>query len=103
MILAVLFMRSQSIVAALSLGSAALALHDQFPINTVGETSIRPLDITILNPGHAYRVSSNSEQWKLDEYPPENATGNLIFDTVHSLLQYWPNTRYRNGTFPLCR
>ncbi|KAG2037637.1 hypothetical protein BDR03DRAFT_1010487 [Suillus americanus] len=92
-------MRSQSIAAALSLGSAALALHDQFPINTdVGETGVRPLDdVAILNPGHTYGVSSNSEQWKFDENPPENATGNLIFDTVHSLLQHWPNTRYRNG------
>ncbi|KAG1821194.1 uncharacterized protein BJ212DRAFT_1338201 [Suillus subaureus] len=90
-------MRFHSIAAALSLGSATLALHDQFPINTVGETSVRPLDVTILNPGHAYGISSNSEQWKFDENPPENATGNLIFDTVHSLLQHWPNTRYRNG------
>ncbi|KAG1887159.1 hypothetical protein F4604DRAFT_1877684 [Suillus subluteus] len=42
-------------------------------------------------------VSSNSEQWRFDESPPENATGNLVFNTVHSLLQRWPNTRYRNG------
>jgi len=26
-----------------------------------------------------------------------NATDNLIFTTVASLLQQWPNTRYRNG------
>jgi hypothetical protein len=84
-------MRYQSLVGALSLGLAALALHDQFPINTAGKTGARPSDI----------ISSNSEQWRFDEYPPENATGNLIFDTVHSLLQHWPNTRYRNGTFPL--
>ncbi|KAG2153940.1 hypothetical protein DEU56DRAFT_907406 [Suillus clintonianus] len=91
-------MRSQSIAAALSIGSAALALHDQFPVNTAGETGVRPLDITIsTHPGAAYSVSSNSEQWKFDEYPLENATGNLIFDTVHSFLQHWPNTRYRNG------
>ncbi|KAG1779228.1 hypothetical protein EV702DRAFT_127389 [Suillus placidus] len=95
--LTVLFMRSRSIVAALTLGSAGLALHDQFPINTVEETSVRPLDVTILNPGYAYSVNSNIEQWRFDECPPENATGNLIFDTVHSLLQHWPNTRYRNG------
>ncbi|KAG2347916.1 hypothetical protein BDR05DRAFT_957550 [Suillus weaverae] len=90
-------MRCQSLVAVLSLGSAALALHDQFPINTAGETGARPLDVINSNPGHPYSVSSNSEQWRFDEYPPENATGNLIFDTVHSLLQHWPNTRYRNG------
>ncbi|KAJ7476565.1 hypothetical protein FB451DRAFT_1087264 [Mycena latifolia] len=29
--------------------------------------------------------------------PDANATGHLIFDTVNSLLQHWPNTRYRNG------
>jgi hypothetical protein len=26
-----------------------------------------------------------------------NATDNLIFTTIASLLQQWPNTRYRNG------
>ncbi|KAH7910572.1 hypothetical protein BJ138DRAFT_1180191 [Hygrophoropsis aurantiaca] len=35
--------------------------------------------------------------WGLDESPAINATGNLIFETVSSLLQHWPNTRYRNG------
>ncbi|KAJ7113172.1 hypothetical protein C8R44DRAFT_631454 [Mycena epipterygia] len=29
--------------------------------------------------------------------PDANATGHLIFDTVNSVLQHWPNTRYRNG------
>ncbi|KAG2076636.1 hypothetical protein BDR04DRAFT_1068120 [Suillus decipiens] len=90
-------MRSQSIAAALSLGSVALALHNQFPINAVGETSVRPLDVVNSNRGNLNSINSNSEQWRLDECPPENATGNLIFDTVHSLLQHWPNTRYRNG------
>ncbi|KAG1750211.1 hypothetical protein EDB19DRAFT_97419 [Suillus lakei] len=92
-------MRSQSIAlaAALSLGSAALVLHDQFSINTAEETGVRPLDVTISNTGHTYSISSNSEQWRFDGYPLENATGNLIFDTVHSFLQHWPNTRYRNG------
>ncbi|KAG0698834.1 hypothetical protein DFH29DRAFT_877699 [Suillus ampliporus] len=85
-------MRSQSLVAALSLGSTALALHSQFPVNTAGETGVRPLDIVNLN-----SFSSNPEQWNFDEGPAENATGNLIFDTVNSFLQHWPNTRYRNG------
>jgi hypothetical protein len=31
------------------------------------------------------------EQWL------RNATDNLIFTTVASFLQQWPNTRYRNG------
>ncbi|KAG1821195.1 uncharacterized protein BJ212DRAFT_1338202 [Suillus subaureus] len=90
-------MHYQSLVTALSLGSAALALHGQFPINIAEEIGARPLDITNSNPGHLNSISSNSEQWRFDECPPENATGNLIFDTVHSLLQHWPNTRYRNG------
>ncbi|KAG1750210.1 hypothetical protein EDB19DRAFT_97392 [Suillus lakei] len=90
-------MRSRFLVAALSLGSAARALHDQFPITTTVETGARPLDVTSLNPGHRHSISFNNEQWKFDECPLENATGNLIFDTVHSFLQHWPNTRYRNG------
>ncbi|KAG2145287.1 uncharacterized protein EDB93DRAFT_512040 [Suillus bovinus] len=74
-------MRYQSFVVALSFGSAALALHhQQFPVSAAGETS-----------------GSKIEQWRFDEGPAENATGNLIFDTVHSLLQHWPNTRHRNG------
>jgi hypothetical protein len=100
-------MRYQSLVAALSLlGSAALALHDQqFPVSTAGEPCVRPLDITNLDSGkpHSYSVGSKIEEWRFDEGPAESATGNLIFDTVHSLLQHWSNTRYRNGTyhFPL--
>ncbi|KAG0696715.1 hypothetical protein DFH29DRAFT_185228 [Suillus ampliporus] len=86
-------MRSQSLVAALSLGSTALALHAQFPVNTAGETGVRPLDIGV----NVNSFSSNPEQWNFDEGPAKNATGNLIFDTVNSFLQHWPNTRYRNG------
>ncbi|KAJ7106988.1 hypothetical protein C8R44DRAFT_637636 [Mycena epipterygia] len=33
----------------------------------------------------------------LSEGPAGNATSHLIFDTVNSALQHWPNTRYRNG------
>ena len=42
--------------------------------------------------------------WHLDDPPPANATGHLVFETVNSLLQHWPNTRYRNGEYyhPLC-
>ncbi|KAH7928225.1 hypothetical protein BV22DRAFT_1083297 [Leucogyrophana mollusca] len=36
-------------------------------------------------------------RWRLDEPPATNATGHLVFDTINSLLQHWPNTRYRNG------
>ncbi|KAF7313442.1 RRM domain-containing protein [Mycena chlorophos] len=29
--------------------------------------------------------------------PHPNATGNFVFNTVSSLLQHWPNTRYHSG------
>ncbi|ESK93244.1 hypothetical protein Moror_14595 [Moniliophthora roreri MCA 2997] len=40
---------------------------------------------------------SQAPTWNLKTPPDPDATGNLIFDTAHSLLQNWPNTRYRNG------
>ncbi|KAF8833174.1 hypothetical protein BDN67DRAFT_986195 [Paxillus ammoniavirescens] len=33
----------------------------------------------------------------MDDIPNPNATGHLVFETVNSLLQRWPNTRMRNG------
>ncbi|KAJ7248220.1 hypothetical protein B0H12DRAFT_722676 [Mycena haematopus] len=42
-------------------------------------------------------ASAEEDSWNLDVSPNINATGHLIFDTVSSLLQHWPNTRYRNG------
>ena len=36
-------------------------------------------------------------EWSLDKFPNPNATDHLVFETVHSLLQHWPNTRMRNG------
>ena len=41
--------------------------------------------------------SPDLSHWQLDEPPPTNATGHFVFETVNSLLQHWPNTRYRNG------
>ncbi|KAI6098046.1 hypothetical protein EDD16DRAFT_1840889 [Pisolithus croceorrhizus] len=35
--------------------------------------------------------------WRLGDPPNVNSTGHLIFETVSSLLQHWPNTRMRNG------
>ena len=35
--------------------------------------------------------------WRMDEPPNVNSTGHLVFETVNSLLQRWPNTRMRNG------
>jgi hypothetical protein len=37
------------------------------------------------------------EDWSPDTLPNPNATDHLVFETVHSLLQHWPNTRMRNG------
>ncbi|KAF8452504.1 hypothetical protein L210DRAFT_3518810 [Boletus edulis BED1] len=37
------------------------------------------------------------EDWSLDTSPHPNSTDHLVFETVHSLLQRWPNTRMRNG------
>lgn len=37
------------------------------------------------------------KEWDLNEIPDPDSTGHLIFDTAASLLQHWPNTRYRNG------
>ncbi|KAJ7798082.1 hypothetical protein B0H14DRAFT_3492896 [Mycena olivaceomarginata] len=40
----------------------------------------------------------NHPSWgNLHERPDANSTAHLIFDAVNSLLQHWPNTRYRNG------
>ena len=36
-------------------------------------------------------------EWSLDRLPSRNGTDHLVFETVHSLLQHWPNTRMRNG------
>ena len=40
----------------------------------------------------------SGERWNFNIAPSPNATENYIFETVASLLQQWPNTRYRNGT-----
>src|SRR6266571_7705936 len=37
------------------------------------------------------------ESWDLTEGIHINSTSNFVFETVNSLLQHWPNTRYRNG------
>ncbi|KAL1762060.1 hypothetical protein FB107DRAFT_199818 [Schizophyllum commune] len=41
--------------------------------------------------------ASPAVEWDLEALPNENATGHLVFETVGSLLQHWPNTRMRNG------
>ena len=41
--------------------------------------------------------SLSNREWSLDKLPNPNDTDHLVFETVHSLLQHWPNTRMRNG------
>jgi len=41
--------------------------------------------------------STKHESWDFFEKPSQDSTSHLIFDTVNSFLQHWPNTRYRNG------
>ena len=36
-------------------------------------------------------------EWNFNELPNPNDTDHLVFETVYSLLQHWPNTRMRNG------
>ena len=36
-------------------------------------------------------------EWNLDKVPNPDITDHLVFETVYSLLQQWPNTRMRNG------
>ncbi|KAG1890922.1 hypothetical protein F4604DRAFT_1949264 [Suillus subluteus] len=42
-------------------------------------------------------IENDLGQWDLGEAPAVNATGHLVFETANSLLQHWPNTRYRIG------
>ncbi|CAK5273585.1 unnamed protein product [Mycena citricolor] len=45
-----------------------------------------------------FRIGAlEQNRWRLDHVPHLNDTSNFIFETVNSLLQHWPNTRYRNG------
>ncbi|KAJ7139078.1 hypothetical protein C8R44DRAFT_300872 [Mycena epipterygia] len=70
-------MRRATVVgAALSLLKQFSASADQIPLQ------------------NSLHVDTN---WDLNVRPNVNATGHLVFDTVSSFLQHWPNTRYRNG------
>ncbi|KAJ7905004.1 hypothetical protein B0H13DRAFT_1620397 [Mycena leptocephala] len=42
-------------------------------------------------------LADSVDDWNLNALPNPNATGHLVFDTVSSLLQHWPNTRYHSG------
>ncbi|KAJ7716327.1 hypothetical protein DFH07DRAFT_947616, partial [Mycena maculata] len=53
--------------------------------------------LTHLSANPAQIPSQMVDSWDLNVPPNINATGHLVFDTVSSFLQHWPNTRYRNG------
>ncbi|KAJ7785174.1 hypothetical protein DFH07DRAFT_4456 [Mycena maculata] len=68
-----------------------VALVVSLPLSCGRATQIPFSDV----PLEAY---SDSLGWaNLGVKPNANGTEHLIFDTVNSLLQHWPNTRYRNG------
>ncbi|KAI6004340.1 hypothetical protein EDC04DRAFT_2611669, partial [Pisolithus marmoratus] len=65
-----------------------LILAKQVPLNVVGDPGT----------GLANNLfDSDPTRWNFEDLPIPNATGHLVFETVHSLLQHWPNTRMRNG------
>ena len=47
--------------------------------------------------GNDILVEESHTEWNLHTLPLPNDTDHLIFETVSSLLQRWPNTRMRNG------
>ena len=47
-------------------------------------------------------TAEDPTEWSLDKLPNPDDTDYLVFETVHSLLQHWPNTRIRNGKLCLC-
>ncbi|KAH9481865.1 hypothetical protein JR316_0006395 [Psilocybe cubensis] len=62
------------------------------------------IDLVLSRPGQTVFSSSGTEimtesQWNFDDLPSVNSTSHLVFGTVDSLLQHWPNTRYRNGMY----
>ncbi|RDB25964.1 hypothetical protein Hypma_006274 [Hypsizygus marmoreus] len=68
---------------------AGAAYGEQVPFTRISDSS-QGKDVTA-------GVDLDLDGWDLDIGPPANSTDNLVFDTVSSLLQHWPNTRYRNG------
>ena len=54
--------------------------------------------IEVTSGQHAFQQHTASGLWPAQEASGEkNSTRNLIFWSVNSLLQHWPNTRYISG------
>ncbi|KDQ62997.1 hypothetical protein JAAARDRAFT_188626 [Jaapia argillacea MUCL 33604] len=56
-----------------------------------------PFELSKQKPAFAELDGLGSEKWDLHTPPPLNSTSHFIFDSAHSLLLRWPNTRWRNG------
>ncbi|KAJ6589071.1 hypothetical protein B0H19DRAFT_1102782 [Mycena capillaripes] len=41
----------------------------------------------------------SADAWNLNTSPNPNSTAHLVFNTVSSLLQHWPNTIYHSGSY----
>ncbi|KAF5341943.1 hypothetical protein D9611_001255 [Ephemerocybe angulata] len=80
-------MKSLHILSFLALPYAAAVLGAQIPLK----------DPFSREPWRSAGRAAGSARWRFDVEPSPNATENYVFETVASLLQQWPNTRYRNG------
>jgi hypothetical protein len=72
------------------LSLANLPLGVAIPYAMLGQAAQIPFQISV--------PDLDTEWTDMSIRPDINATGNLLFEGVNSLLQHWPNTRYRNGT-----
>lgn len=60
-------------------------------------TFFKPLGSSAPSLENAIVFGTGEQQWDVNVSPAKTITGHLIFQSVSSLLQHWPNTRYRNG------
>ncbi|KAI6033297.1 hypothetical protein EDC04DRAFT_2571742 [Pisolithus marmoratus] len=71
--------------------------------SSIGEAAEQARSSSVEDPHYAADSLSAEDQhdpladWQLDSPPSVNSTAHLVFETVSSLLQHWPNTRMRNG------
>lgn len=72
------------------------ALHSQKPLSSFASGQVE-WEGTSPNTGPG-GVEVYADGWDFTTAPPANSTAQLVFSTTQSLLQHWPNTRYRNGT-----
>ncbi|KAI5995278.1 hypothetical protein F5J12DRAFT_922472 [Pisolithus orientalis] len=73
------------------------------PSGTIGKAPVQGRLLSVEKPHyaagglHTEGDHDSLANWRLDHPPSVNSTHHLIFETVGSLLQQWPNTRMRNG------